>query len=34
MLVNEVRSFVTESLDEIKEKLEKEALNKNWKVKK
>jgi len=28
MLVNEVRSFVTESLDEIKEKLEKEALNK------
>ena len=27
MLVNEVRSFVTESLDEIKEKLEKEALN-------
>ena len=28
MLVNEVRNFVTESLDEIKEKLEKEALNK------
>ena len=28
MLVNEVRSFVTESLDEIKEKLEKDALNK------
>lgn len=28
MLVNEVRSFVAESLDEIKEKLEKEALNK------
>lgn len=28
MLVNEVRSFVTESLDEIKEELEKEALNK------
>ena len=28
MLVNEARSFVTESLDEIKEKLEKEALNK------
>lgn len=28
MLVNEVRSFVTESLDEIKEKLEKESLNK------
>lgn len=28
MLVNEVRSFVTEGLDEIKEKLEKEALNK------
>ena len=28
MLVNEVRKFVTESLDEIKEKLEKEALNK------
>lgn len=28
MFVNEVRSFVTESLDEIKEKLEKEALNK------
>lgn len=28
MLVNEVRSFVTESLDEIKEKLEKEVLNK------
>ena len=28
MLVNEVRSFVTENLDEIKEKLEKEALNK------
>lgn len=28
MLVNEVRSFVIESLDEIKEKLEKEALNK------
>ena len=28
MLVNEVRSFVTESLDEIKEKLEKETLNK------
>ena len=27
MLVNEVRNFVTESLDEIKEKLEKEALN-------
>ena len=26
MLVNEVRSFVTESLDEIKEKLEKDAL--------
>ena len=30
MLVNEVRSFVTESLDEIKEKLEKEALNKKF----
>ena len=28
MLVNEVRNFVTESLDEIKEKLEKDALNK------
>ena len=28
MLVNEVRSFVTESLDTIKEKLEKDALNK------
>ncbi len=28
MLVNEVRNFVTETLDEIKEKLEKEALNK------
>ncbi len=28
MLVNEVRRFVTESLDEIKEKLEKDALNK------
>ena len=28
MLVNEVRNFVTESLDEIKEKLEKETLNK------
>lgn len=28
MLVNEVRKFVTENLDEIKEKLEKEALNK------
>lgn len=28
MLVNEVRSFVTESLNEIKEKLEKDALNK------
>ena len=28
MLVNEVRSFVTGSLDTIKEKLEKEALNK------
>ena len=28
MLVNEVRNFVTESLDTIKEKLEKEALNK------
>lgn len=28
MLVNEVRNFVTESLDEIKEKLEKEVLNK------
>ena len=28
MLVNEVRNFVTESLDEIKEKLEKGALNK------
>ena len=28
MLVNEVRNFVTESLDTIKEKLEKDALNK------
>ena len=28
MLVNEVRNFVTESLDTIKEELEKEALNK------
>ena len=28
MLVNEVRNFVTENLDEIKEKLEKDALDK------
>lgn len=34
MLVNEVRNFVTETLDEIKEKLEKEALNKKLKSEK